>query len=453
MGRTRRISRRFCLRGAGGVALALPVLDLMGPTRTAHAHGGEAPVRFVALYVPHGIHMPDWRPDNEGPLGNLPSILAPLEAHKQDINVLSRFENHPASITTQQFAGSHARGTGAFLTSQRLAFTDDFDDITNGISLDQVMAGQIGNQTPLPSLELGVRGGSLTGDCEDGYSCAYLHNISWSGPGQPAPKETDPRELYDRLAGVHNPEGGVPGVPDLTTQFDLGVLDRVLEEAHALESRLGSDDRDKLGEYLESVYEIEQRLEDFQGGPVSNCGDLPAKPGEPGNYEDHVRLMFDLVALAFRCDMTRVATFMLENPFSSRSYDFLGIGDDHHYLSHHGGSSSKIDDIRTINTWHAEQLAYFLDRLAEVEEPGGSLLQNSIVMYSSEFGDGDDHYHHDLPVLVAGRAGGAFETGRHIEVSNDRPIADLGLTFLQAMGIDETQFGEDGDSPVTEILA
>jgi len=443
-----RISRRFLLRGAG-VALALPALEIM-------SHAGEpsgAPVRFVGLFTPHGMHMPSWTPNNQGPLASLPTTLLPLDAHKAKINVLSRFENHPASITTQQFAGSHARGTGAFLTSQRLAFTDNFNEITNGISLDQVMADALKNETPLPSLELGVRGGSSTGDCEDGYSCAYLHNISWYGAGQPAPKETDPRALYDRLASVHTPDAGVdPNAGDLANARDLKVLDSVLDEAGTLRNRLGGRDQAKLDEYLESVYEVERRLEDF-GGTASSCGELPPKPGEPSNYEDHLRLLLDLVALAFECDLTRVATLMMENPFSSRSYDFLGIGDDHHYLSHHGGSSSKIDKIKTINTFHTEQVAYFLDRLSMVPEGGGTLLDNSMVMFSSEFGDGDDHYHHDLPVLLAGAGGGAFETGRHIQVSNDRPIADLGLTMLQTMGLPDTSFGEDGTSVVTELFA
>lgn len=441
------VSRRFLLRGAGA-ALALPALEIMG-----HAGQGAAgPVRFCGIFAPHGMHMPSWTPSAEGPLGALPPILQPLSGHKAAMNVLSRFENHPASITTEQFAGSHARGTGAFLTSQRLAFTDDFNEVTNGVSLDQVMAGAMQDQTPLPSLELGVRGGSTTGDCEDGYSCAYLHNISWYGAGQPAPKETDPRQLYQRLAGVHQPQTPDPsGGVAPQAERDLRVIDAVLADAHALEQRLGQQDRAKLGEYLESVYEVERRLEDFSGSPTSNCGDLPPEPGEPNGYQDHVRLMLDLVALAFRCDLTRVATFMMENPFSSRSYEFLGIGDDHHYLSHHGGSGDKIDKIETINTWQTEQVAYFLDQLAAVDEGTGTVLDNAMVLYSSEFGDGDDHYHHDLPVVVAGQAGGTFATGRHIRVADRRPIADLGLTMLNAMGLPDTSFGEDGESVVTEL--
>lgn len=438
------VSRRLFLRGAG-VALALPALELVGHATPSD----EAPVRFCGIFAPHGMHMPSWTPGSEGTLAGLPPTLQPLAAHQASINVLSRFENHPASITTEEFAGSHARGTGAFLTSRRLAFTDNFSEVTNGISLDQVMANALRRETPLPSLELGVRGGSTTGDCEDGYSCAYLHNISWSGPGQPAPKETDPRALFERLAGVHNPGKG-PSGPSPAAQRDLRILDSVLEEANALDGRLGQADKAKLGEYLESVRDVERRLEDFDGSSIS-CGDLPPAPGEPGDYQQHVRLMLDLIALAFKCDMTRVATFMMENPFSSRSFDFLGIDDDHHYLSHHGGSSDKIDKIERINLWQTEQVAYFLDQLAGVDEGDGSLLDNSMVFYSSEFGDGDDHYHHDLPVLLAGGACGQFATGRHIRVSDRRPIADLGLTMLGAMGLPDTSFGEDGNAVVSEL--
>lgn len=443
----KQLSRRTCLRGTG-VALALPFLEAMAPRRSAAAPGDDA-CRFVAVFVPHGIHMPAWTPAQSGADFPLSPILEPLDAHRAKLNVLSNFENHPASITTEEFAGSHARGTGAFLTSRRLAFTAESREITNGISLDQVLAQGIGDLTPLPSLELGVRGGSSTGDCEDGYSCAYLHNIAWSGPGQPAPKETDPQQLYQRLAGVFVPSGG-EGQPTQQMLHDRRVLDHVLEEADALNTKLGSADRAKLGEYLESVYEVEQRLNDLT---TASCTELPPAPGEYDNYQEHVRLMFDLMALSFQCDLTRVATFMMENPFSSRSFEFLGIPDDHHYLSHHGGQQSKLDAIQAINTWEVEQLAYFLDRLDAIQEGERTALDNSMVLFSSEFGDGDDHYHHDLPVLLAGSAGGQFETGRHLEMPDRHPLANLGLTVLQTLGLPDESFGEDGDTPVDELFA
>jgi hypothetical protein len=474
------LSRRAALRGLGaglGVSVALPWLEAMTPTgsKRARAQAAAKPLRFLAVTAPHGMHMPAFTPKEVGADYVLPPILAPLAALKVDFNVISGLANYPASITTKEFAGSHARGTGALLTQSPLRFTAA-KDIQNGISLDQMVANHVKQLTRLPSLEVGVSSGSATGNCEDGYSCAYLHNISWSGPTTFMPKETNPRALFNRLfaGGVPSapmpPAGGAP-VPGAgaAAQKDLlyrkSILDLVRGEAGRLNPRLGNKDRAKLDEYLTSVGELQRRLNEFEqtgsgGGPAPvSCspGTAPAD-GAPASYEAHLRLLSDLIVMSFQCDVTRVSTFMQENPFNSRSFAFLGVSGNHHNISHHGGAAAKLAAQQKINTFEVTQLAYLLDKMKQAQDADGeSVLHNSVVLFTSEFGDGDDHYHWDLPVLVAGQAGGRFKTGRHISYPHkgasgpgnktDMPMANLFINVLQAFGIGNSTFGTDGTQP------
>lgn len=470
------LSRRAALRGLGAT-VALPWLEAMTPTRKAQAQpGATKPLRFLVVTAPHGMHMPAFTPKTTGADYVLPPILEPLAALKADFNVVSGLANYPASITTKEFAGSHARGTGAMLTQSPLRFTAA-KDIQNGISIDQVVANHVKQHTRLPSLEVGVSSGSATGNCEDGYSCAYLHNISWSGPTTFMPKETNPRALFNRLfaGGVPSttpmpggtptpaPGAGAGGGKDLL--YRKSILDLVRGEAGRLNGKVGKKDRAKLDEYLTSVGELQRRLTDFEktGGttpsaPVScTPGTAPAE-GPPASYEAHLRLLSDMMVMAFQCDVTRVGTFMQENPFNSRSFSFLGVSGNHHNISHHGGAAAKTSAQQKINTFEVAQLAYLLDRMKQAQDGDGqSVLHNSIVLFTSEFGDGDDHYHWDLPVLVAGNAGGVFKTGRHINYPHkgasgpgnktDMPMANLFLNVMQAFGIGNSTFGTDGTQP------
>jgi hypothetical protein len=461
------LSRRTVLRGLG-VSLALPALDAMAPRRALGQ--AEKPLRFLTVTAPHGMHMPAWTPKETGANYTLPPILEPLAALKSQFSVVSGLANYPASITTKEFAGSHARGTGALLTQAPLRFTSG-KDVQNGISIDQVIANAIKSKTRLPSLEVGVAAGSATGNCEDGYSCAYLHNISWSGPTTFMPKETSPKALFNRIFAGGVPKPGPtpvgmtpvqPAGPDKDVIYRKGILDVVRGEATALGGKLGSRDRAKLDEYLTSVGELQRRVTELEKMGVSpqqpvsmscNPGTAPADNGS--SYEAQLRLLSDMLVLAFQCDVTRVATFMQEDPFNSRSFAFLGVSGNHHNISHHGGSAAKQAQLQTIDTFEVKQLAYLLDKMAKSQDADGqSMLHNSIVIFTSEFGDGDDHYHWDLPVLVAGAAGGRWKPGRHIAYAHkgasgpsnktDTPMANLFVSTLQAFGIGQSTFGSDG---------
>jgi hypothetical protein len=458
------LSRRTLLRGLG-VSLALPALDAMTPRR---ALAQDKPLRFLTVTAPHGMHMPAWTPKETGANYTLPPILEPLAALKSQFSVVSGLANYPASITTKEFAGSHARGTGALLTQAPLRFTAA-KDIQNGISIDQVIANAIKSKTRLPSLEVGVAAGSTTGNCEDGYSCAYLHNISWSGATTFMPKETSPRALFSRIFAGGVPKPGptpvgmtpVPAGPSKDLLYRKGILDLVRTEAATLGGKLGSRDRAKLDEYLTSVGELQRRVTELEKAEVApkvpsvSCDPGTAPTDNTSSYEAQLRLLSDMLVMAFQCDVTRVATFMQEDPFNSRSFSFLGVTGNHHSISHHGGSAAKQAMLQKIDTFEVTQLAYLLDKMAKSQDADGqSLLYNSIVVFTSEFGDGDDHYHWDLPVLVAGSAGGRWKPGRHIAYAHkgsggpsnktDTPMANLFVSALQAFNINQSSFGTDG---------
>jgi len=469
------LSRRACLRGLSAV-LALPMLDAMRPL-AAHAQV-EAPKRFFTIYVPHGIDMPSWTPalpagrsrkdtfvDASFALENR-RALAPLADFRSQLTVVSGLGNAPAN--KGDFNGSHARGTGTSLTCSALKTTSDFSQIQNGVSLDQLIASRVGANTPFPSLELGVRSGDLDGDCEDGYSCAYINNISWSGPAQPAPKQTSPRDVFDRLIRFYMPATGTPSAPPTSggalRRRDESILLSMRDDATRLSALLGKEDRVRMEEYVTGVRELERRLSMFGdgGGDAGSSCVAPGAPQDPASYEEHVRLMMDMVVFAFRCDLTRVATFMLENPFNSRDYNFINVRGNSHEISHHGGDAAKLESIRRINTWQSERVAELLGKMVAIDEGSVSLLDNSLVYYTSEFGDGDDHYHHDLPVLLAGTLGGALTPGRHVHlggpvgggldaVDQARPLADLYLSILRGFGMNDATFGDDGASPLAEL--
>jgi hypothetical protein len=465
-----KISRRACLRGIGAT-LALPLLDAMS---LDPAKAQAMPCRFFTIYAPHGVDMPSFTPslpsgrrrsdDFVDPSFDIADkrVLAPLAPFRDRLNVISGLGNAPAN--KGDFNGSHARATGTALTCSEVRTTSRFEDIENGISADQVLASAIGSRTAFPSLELGIRSGELDGDCEDGYSCAYINNISWTGPARPAPKQTNPADVFDRLMAFAMPSDEMPSTPAYTG--DESVLAAMRADADRLRQLLGAEDRMRVDEYLEGVRSIERRVAEFRGmpgGPTAGCS-IPTRPGAPENYEEHVRLMLDMVAFAFKCDLTRVATFMMENPFNSRDYNFIGVSGNSHEISHHGGNAAKIEKIRAINEWQSQQVAYFAGQLRDTAEGGATLLDNSIVYYTSEFGDGDDHYHHDLPIVLLGGGAGAFPTGRHIhyggpvggdldDVSRSKPLANLYLSIFEAMGAPQASFGDNGTAPLAELEA
>lgn len=443
------MGRRFFLGGAGA-AIAIPflpsALGWMESRGRAHAQAASCdnPRRMVAWYVPCGIHMAAWRPTAAGRNFELPTILAPLESVRDKILVLSNIENN-AGAAQGDGPGDHARGTGSFLTARHVRKTDG-SDIRNGISVDQVAATQIGSCTRFPSLELGIDGGGNTGGCDSGYSCAYARNISWAGEATPMPKITDPRVVFERLFAGYDPSATQAEIARREA-YASSILDMAVADAQSLRTRLGTDDRQKLDEYLTGVREVEARLQ--SEAPLDVC-QVPDEP--PSNLDITARVdrMSDLQAIAMQCDLTRVITFMMANAGSGRSYPELGVGGGHHALSHHDNNEDNFRQLVIIDTWEVERLAYFLGKLKTMTDASGTpLLDQTMLFFSSEISDGNRHNHNDLPVLVAGGAGGAWETGRHIELPNNTPVANLFIRMLHEMGANVSEFGDDG----TEALA
>jgi hypothetical protein len=364
----------------------------------------------------------------------LPSILTPLAPVKDDVLVLTGLANRPAR---PDGAGDHASGTGAFITAAH-PFKTQGADIRNGISMDQVAAGVLKQHTKFPSLQLGVDGGGSSGDCDSGYSCAYARNISWASETTPLPKETNPASVFDRLFAGVDPNMSAAAA-ERRRRLKQSVLDSVKDDANALHAKLGTTDRRKVDEYLTGVRELELRIASTQT-PVPVC----TPGGRPSGYtdiRDHTKQMLDLIVLAFQCDVTRVATFMLRNAGSNYPFTFLGISGGHHSLSHHQGNTSNLAALEQIDRWEVEQLAYLLTQMKKVVEPDGTLLDNSAVFFSSEIEDGDTHSHLNMPILVAGKAGGKLTPGRHVRYTTELSVANLFVSLLDAVGAPVASFG------------
>lgn len=457
------LSRRACLKGVGA-SIALPWLEIMGMPK-AYAQAGD-PLRFMCMYVPNGIRMDRWTPETTGSGFAMPDILASMERHRNNMNVISGLANHPASVTDKEFAGSHARATGSLLTQTPLV--SGTSNLVNGKSLDQILADNLRGQTTLASLELGAREGSSSGNCEDGFSCAYLHNLSWRDGDTPMKKIVSPNQAFQRLFGSDTTGGSAPVVGNPIN--DGSILDAVKARIAELNTLLGSADKAKLDQYLTSIREVELNL---PPEIVTSPGACPIQlaPNDADAYEDTVSQMIELIALAFQCDKTRVVTYMLEDSLNTPArYNFLGVNESFHGISHHGRNATKLNQIQTINTWEVEQFALLLDKLGSIEEGDGSVLDNSFLLFTSEFGDADDHYHWDLPMLTAGKAGGYLTGGKHVAYDirsrnnpapslNDKPMADLFLNVLEAFDINQSTFGLTesgapyGTSPLSEIKA
>jgi len=436
------ISRRTLLRGAG-TALALPLLDAMIPAMTATAATAADPAalrRVGYVYMPMGFNPAHWTPETES-LDQLPSSLKSLEGVKEQVTVISRMDLQNA------YPGSHATSNSAFLSAAQAKLTESTDYYL-GTTVDQIAAKQIGRRTQLPSLELSMDLLSTVGQCDNGYACVYQNNLSWSSPTTPLPSEAHPRIVFETLFG----DGGTPEQRKQALQKRASLLDSVTKEIKRLKQRVGASDRNRIDGYLESVREVERRIQQAELTANDNpLPDLDRPVGVPASYAEHARLMFDLQLLAFQGDITRVITFQLAREASTRTYPEIGVPEPHHPTTHHGNDPEKLAKCAKINQFHVSLFAEFLAKLKATPEGAGSLLDHSLFLYGSGMGDSDAHDHTDLPILVAGGAAGNMKGGRHIRYSEPTPLANLHLTLLNKVGVPMETFA-DSNGKVEDLF-
>ncbi|HEX8911762.1 MAG TPA: DUF1552 domain-containing protein [Humisphaera sp.] len=447
-----KLSRRTILRGLG-TAMALPLFDAMLPgnglamaasTGAANATKAAYPVRLGFMFIPNGVNYPAWTPSGEGANFQLSKLLEPLAKVKNDINVMTGLALDNARAKGDG-PGDHARSAAAFLTGAH-PYKTAGRDIKLGVSVDQIAANGIGAKTKLPSLELGLDKGQIAGECDSGYSCAYVSNISWRGETTPMPKEIDPSSLFDRLFGAGDARGASAAEQAKAARRRKSVLDFVAEDSKRLERKLGASDRQKFDEFTTSIREIEKRIDLSKANDaalakaVTPTIDRP--DGIPGTTAEHMRLMVDLLVLAYQMDLTRVATVMVARDGSNRNFPDLGIKEGHHSLSHHSGDAAKMAAIQKIDQFHMAQLAYFVERLKSVKEGDKTLLDNTMLVCGSGIGDGNRHNHENLPIVLAGRGGGAVKTGRHVVYQRNTPLCNLYVSMLNAAGVKADRFGD-----------
>ena len=445
------IPRRTVLRGVGAT-LALPFLDGMVPALTALSKtAAKAVPRLCAVYVPNGIMMEYWTPAAEGRVFEFTPILKPLEPFRDHLLVLSGLDNTGA-MSRSGGAGGHARAAGAFMTGIEPLQTTSSSSLDLGVSMDQIIAKAIGQETPLPSLELGLEGSDTVngvGTCDVGFSCAYQNTMAWSSPSTPLPSEANPRVVFERLFG--NIDSTDPEVRRARLRRQGSIIDSVLDKVHGLEGRLGNRDRAKLGEYLESVREIERRIQNAE----TNGRELPvveSPTGIPVSYDEHAKLLFDMQTLAFQTDTTRVITFQIGREQSGATYPQIGVSDSHHPISHHGGDERKISSLVKINTYHAMLFGYFLERLRSTADGEGTLLDNAMILYGSSISDSHRHDIRNLPILVAGGGGGRIQSGRHVKYAErTQRLTNLQLTMMNAMGVSTETFGDSTGERLNEL--
>ncbi len=433
------LSRRTFLRGVG-TAMALPMLEAMIPLHALAQSVGKARVnRMAFIFIPNGVNVEHWMPTTEGALELTPT-LASFKNVKNKVSVLTGLAQHNA-FALGDGGGDHARSTATWLTGCHPRKTDGAD-IRVGISVDQLAAAQVGRRTPFESLELGCERGAQSGNCDSGYSCAYSSSISWRGPSTPNAHEVDPRAVFERLFGNSDP-GETAESRARRQSMKRSVLDFVLDDANKLKKHLGLRDQSKLDEYFTGVREIEDRLarvEKINADP-SLGSKMPA--GVPQGMGEHIRLLCDMMTLAFQADLTRICTFMIANDGSNRSYKELGVSEGHHDMSHHGGDAYKLDQVAKINKFHAEQVAYFLEKLDSIREPEGTLLDNSMIVYGAGISDGNRHNHDNLPILLAGGGAGTIkQQGQHLKFAPDTPLNDLFLSMMDRMGVHAETIGD-----------
>lgn len=436
------LPRRTFLRNTG-VTLSLPLLDAMVPSMTALAKTPAKPVRRLGfVYVPMGSDITRWTPPGEGgKLGELSTTLSSLTPVTDHLTVLTNME------LKNSYPGTHATSNAGFLSAAKAKWTES-TDYHLGTTVDQIAAKQIGQQTRLPSLEMAMDLMSMVGQCDNGFACVYQNNLSWSSPTTPLPAEAHPRLVFERLFG----EGGTSEERREALRRKASLLDWVMDDTARLQAELGSEDRARVDQYLDSIREVERRIQKAEAETEnSELPDLDRPAGVPVAYSDHAKLMFDLQVLAMQADITRVITFQLARETSTRTYPEVGVPEPHHPLTHHGNNPEKIAKVAKINAFHVSLFAGFLEKLKSTPEGSGSLLDHTLYLYGSGMGNPNVHDHTNLPILVAGGAAGSMQGGRHIKYDEPTPLANLHLTLLEKVGIHLDSFG-DSRGTIDELL-
>ena len=437
----RALPRRTFLRGLQAT-LALPLLDAMIPAATALANTAAKPVsRLGFVFVPMGCNHAKWTPEGEGRLESLSPILSPLAPVKDQLTVVTNLELENSS------PGTHDTSNSGFLSAAFAKHTES-SDYHLGTTVDQLAVKQIGQETQLPSLELSMDLDPLAGVCNNGYACVYQNCLSWSSPTTPLPSEAHPRIVFERLFG----EGGSPEEREANLQSRASLLDAFSDDISRLKGMLGTSDRARIDQYLNSIREVERQIHRAEAAVRNNPDpDIDRPLGVPVAFEDHARLMFDLQALAFQGDITRIATFQLTRELNNRTYPEIGVPDPHHPTSHHGNDPEKLEKIAKINTYHVSLFSEFLQKLHDTPDGDGSLLDHTVYMYGSGIGNPSLHDHQNLPILVAGGAASGMNGGQHIRYKEETPLANLHLTLLDRVGVHLDSF-EDSSGKIENLF-
>ena len=430
------LGRRTLLRGMGA-AVALPLLDSMRP---AFAAAPKPVTRVAFCYTPNGIIMRDWTPEKEGSDFEFTKTLKPLEPYRDKLLVLTGLQHHNGE-SLGDGAGDHARAGATWLTGVHPRKTEGAD-IHNGVSVDQILAKEIGSQTPLPSLELGLEDVRMAGNCDSGYSCAYSNTVAWSSPTTPLPYETNPRAVFERLFG--DGETTDKQARAVRERENRSLLDFVMADASSLSSNLGAADRRKMSDYLDSVREVERRIQkaEAQNAASVTVPTLDRPDGIPPTFEEHIQLMYDLMTIAFQADLTRVVTLMYSREGGNRTYPQIGVPDAHHGLSHHMNDPAKMARLQLIDHHHVDMLSQFIGKLQAAKDGDGTLLDHSMVVYGGSLSDSNRHLHYNLPALLLGGGNGKLRPGRHINYPESTPMTNLYMTMLDMAGVHEDKIGD-----------
>ena len=436
----RALPRRTVLRGLGA-AVALPLLDGMVPALTAIAKTAAKPKpRFGAVYVPHGAVMNNWTPTLEGSEFDFTPILQPLESFRDRLHVLSNLDHAPAAQMPGDPAGGHGRITGAFLTGVHAKPTEGAD-FRAGKSVDQIAAEQLGQQTELASLELGIGLPDFGGACDAGFSCAYVSTLCWSTPTTPLPMESNPRAVFERLFG--DGMSTDPAARRARMQEDRSILDAVTDKVARLENGLGSRDRAKLSDYLAAVRDVERRIQRAEQNTDRELPVVERPSGSiPTSFEDYVKVMFDLQVLAYQSDLTRIATFLMTPELSAQTYPQIGVPDPHHALSHHENDSEKLAKLTKVGAYHTTLFSYYLDKLRSTPDGDGSLLDQVMIIYGSGMSNSNLHNIQKLPILLAGGGAGRLRGGRHLRYADETPLTNLYMSLLDKLDVPVEHFGD-----------